>query len=152
MEKTLVIFKPDTIQRGLIGTILNRFENKGMKVAAAKMIRISRQLAEKHYAEHKGKSFFDDLTSYITSGPVMVMVLEAPSAVSVVRQMLGTTDGRKAPAGTIRGDFGVSIRYNLVHGSDSPESAEREISLFFSPDEILDYKKDMTQWTWQLDG
>jgi nucleoside-diphosphate kinase len=113
------------------------------------MIRITRDLAERHYAEHKGKEFFEDVVGYITSGPVIVAVLAGPSAVTVVRQMLGATDGRKAPPGTIRGDFSISTRYNLVHGSDSPESAEREVTLFFKSEELLQYDRDVLKWVWQ---
>ena len=153
MEQSLIIFKPDSLQRGLVGSILNRFENKGLKTIAMKMIRISRQLAETHYAEHKGKDFFNDVVSYITSGPVIVAVLEGPSAVSAIRQMLGATDARIAQPGTIRGDFAISIRYNLVHGSDSVESAKREIGIFFKPDELLDYDRDvLSKWVWQTEN
>ncbi len=149
MEKSLIILKPDTVQRGLAGQILNRFETKGLKIVGMKMVRITRDLAERHYAEHKGKDFFEDVVSYITSGPVVVAVLAGPSAVTVVRQMLGATDGRKAPPGTIRGDFAISTRYNLVHGSDSLESAEREVNLFFKPEELLQYDRDVLKWVWQ---
>lgn len=151
MERSLIILKPDTIQRGLAGQILARFESKGLKIIGMKMIRISRDLAERHYAEHKGKPFFEDVVGYITSGPVIVGVLAGPSAVTVIRQMLGATDGRKAPPGTIRGDFSIATRYNLVHGSDSLESAEREVNLFFTPEELLKYDRDVLKWSWQLD-
>jgi nucleoside-diphosphate kinase len=151
MEKSLIILKPDTVQRGLAGQILTRFESKGLKIIGMKMIRISRDLAERHYGEHKGKPFFEDVVGYITSGPVIVGVLAGPSAVTVVRQMLGATDGRKAPPGTIRGDFSIATRYNLVHGSDSLESAEREVNLFFAPEELLKYDRDVLKWSWQLD-
>jgi len=150
MERSLIILKPDTIQRGLIAQAIGRFENKGLKIVGMKMIRITRELAERHYAEHRGKDFFDDVVDYITSGPVIVMVLEGPSAVAVVRQMLGATDGRKALPGTIRGDFAISVRYNLVHGSDSLESAGREIELFFTPGELLSYDREVLNWTWQV--
>jgi nucleoside-diphosphate kinase len=152
MEKSLIIFKPDAVQRGLVGQILTRFETKGLKLLAMKMIHISRELAERHYGEHKGKPFFEDVVGYITSAPVIVAVLEGPSAVTVIRQMLGATDGRKAPPGTLRGDFGISVRYNLVHGSDSMESAEREIGLFFKPEELLRYDRDILKWSWQMEG
>lgn len=151
MERSLIILKPDTVQRGLAGQILNRFEAKGLKIIAMKMIRIGRDLAEQHYGEHKGKAFFEDVVGYITSGPVIVAVLAGPSAVPVIRQMLGATDGRKAPPGTIRGDFSISTRYNLVHGSDSPESADREVALFFKPEELLQYDRDVLKWVWQMD-
>jgi len=152
MEKSLIILKPDTVQRGLVGQILTRFEAKGLKVVAMKMMRISRELAERHYGEHQGKPFFSDVVGYITSAPVIVAVLEGPSAVTVIRQMLGATDGRKAPPGTIRGDFGISTRYNLVHGSDSLESAQREINLFFKPEELLDYDRVVLNWSWQMES
>jgi nucleoside-diphosphate kinase len=150
MERSLIILKPDTIHRGLAGQVLSRFENKALKIVGIKMMQISRQLAEQHYGEHKGKPFFEDVVSYITSGPVIVGVLEGPSAITVIRQMLGSTDGRKSPPGTIRGDFAISTRYNLVHGSDSPEAAQREIALFFKPEELLNYDRLVQQWSWQL--
>jgi nucleoside-diphosphate kinase len=150
MEQSLVILKPDTLQRGLAGQILNRFENKGLKIVGMKLAHLTRELAEKHYGEHRGKPFFEDVVGYITSGPVILMVLEGPSAITVIRQMLGATDGRKAPAGTIRGDFGISTRYNLVHASDSPEAAVREVSLFFGANELLTYDRDVNKWIWQL--
>jgi nucleoside-diphosphate kinase len=150
MERSLIILKPDTVQRGLAGQVLTRFENKGLKIVGAKFMQISRELAETHYCEHKGKDFFDDVVGYITSGPVIAVVLEGPSAITVIRQMLGVTDGRKAPSGTIRGDFAISTRYNLVHGSDSPESARREINLFFTPEEMLSYDRVVQQWSWQV--
>ena len=149
-ERSLIILKPDTVQRGLAGQVLARFENKGLKIVGAKFMHISRELAEQHYCEHKGKDFFEDVVGYITSGPVMVMVLEGPSAITVIRQMVGATDGRKAAPGTIRGDFAISTRYNLVHGSDSPESAQREIDLFFTPEEMLSYDRIVQQWSWQV--
>jgi nucleoside-diphosphate kinase len=149
MERSLIILKPDTLQRGLAGQVISRLENKALKIVGMKLIHITRELAEKHYGEHKGKPFFEDVVSYITSGPVVLMVLEGPSAITVIRQMMGTTDGRKSPPGTIRGDFAISTRYNLVHGSDSPASAEREIPLFFKPEELLNYDRVVQQWSWQ---
>jgi len=148
-ERTLIIIKPDAIQRGLIGRIIERFENKGFKVTAMKMKHIDRKLAEQHYAEHAGKDFFADLVDYITSSAVILMVLEGPGAIAVVRQMVGVTDGQKASPGTIRGDFGISMRYNLIHASDSAESAKREIDLFFGQDELFDYDKEILKWSWQ---
>jgi len=150
MDRTLILFKPDAIQRGLVGTILQRFENKGLKIAAMKMMQIPRELAERHYAEHRGKPFFEGVVGYIISGPVVAAVLEGPSAVPVVRAMLGPTDGRTAPAGTIRGDFGIAMRYNLLHASDSEESARREIGIFFNEKELVDYDRDLQKWTWQV--
>ncbi len=148
-EQTLIIFKPDAIQRGLVAEILQRFEDKCLKFVGFKMIHIDRELAEKHYAEHKGKDFYEPLVKYITSAPVIIAVLEGPSAVAVVRTLLGKTDGRDAAPGTIRGDFGISMRYNLVHGSDSSESAKREIGLFFKNDELFSYDRDILKWSWQ---
>lgn len=136
MERTLILVKPDGVQRGLTGEILSRFERRGLKIRALKMLTVTSEKAEEHYQEHKEKPFFPELVGYITSGPVVAAILEGPGAVAVVRQMMGTTDPQKSPPGTIRGDFALTTRHNIIHGSDSLESAEREISLFFSPDEI----------------
>jgi nucleoside-diphosphate kinase len=131
MERTLVIAKPDAVRRGLAGEILARIERKGLRVVAGKFFTIDDALARRHYAEHDGKPFFGDLLSFITSGPVLALVVEGPEATSVVRTLMGPTNPREAPPGTIRGDFAVEITENLVHGSDSPESAARETALFF---------------------
>lgn len=139
MERTLIILKPDCVQRRLVGRIVQRFEDKGLTVAGMKLMQISRELAERHYAVHKGKPFYDGLLTYITSGPVVVMVLAGPNAITVSRKLMGKTFGPEAEPGTIRGDFGLSKTYNLVHGSDAPESAAEEIALYFKDDEILDY-------------
>ena len=146
MEKTLVLIKPDGVQRGLIGTIMARLEGTGLRIAGMKMIKMDRPLAEKHYGIHKGKAFFVDLVNYITSGPLVAAVFEGPQAVNIVRKKMGATDPAKAESGTIRGDYSVEISYNLVHGSDSVENAEKEIALFFSPQEILSYKRDIDRW------
>ena len=146
MQRTLIIFKPDCVQRRLVGTILQRFEAKGLRVAALKGIRVDRGLAEKHYAEHHGKSFFEGLIEFITSSPVIVGVLEGNEAITVVRTLLGATNGAAAAPGTIRGDLSISKQNNLVHGSDSPESAVREIALWFRPEEVLDYAIDGENW------
>ncbi len=146
MQRTLIIFKPDCMQRQLVGEILRRFEAKGLKIVGLKLMAIPREMAEQHYGEHKGKPFFDGLISFITACPVVVGVLEGNQAVEVVRTMLGTTDGTKSPPGTIRGDFGLSKQNNLIHGSDSVESAAREIGLWFKPDELVDYSIDGSQW------
>jgi len=146
MEKTLVLIKPDGVQRGLIGTIMARLEGTGLRIAGMKMIKMDRPLAEKHYGIHKGKAFFEDLVNYITSGPLVAAVFEGPQAVNIVRKKMGATDPAKAESGTIRGDYSVEISYNLVHGSDSVENAEKEIALFFSPQEILSYKRDIDRW------
>ncbi len=139
-ERTLVLLKPDALHRRLAGEIISRFEKKGLKIVAMKMLWVSRELAEKHYEVHKGKPFYESLLDYITSGPIIAMVLEGESAIKVVRNLMGKTNGVEATSGTIRGDYSLSIQNNLIHGSDSPESAEREISLFFKPQEILEYR------------
>lgn len=146
MERTLVLLKPDAVQRRLVGRIISRFEDKGLKIVGLKMIRISRELAEKHYAEHREKPFYQELVSFITSAPVVAMVVEGPKAVEVVRKMMGKTNPLEAEPGTIRGDYGLSVTMNLIHGSDSPASAAREIALFFHEDEILSYQTGDTPW------
>ena len=152
MQKSLVILKPDAVQRGLVGQIVGRFEAKGLKLTAMKMMQISRELAERHYAVHRGKDFYPALIDYITSAPVVVMVLEGAGVVDVVRRMMGTTFGYDAETGTIRGDLALSRRFNLIHGSDSPEAADKEIALFFSPDELLDYQRDGDGWIYDMSG
>jgi nucleoside-diphosphate kinase len=146
MQRTLIIFKPDCVQRRLVGTILERFESKGLRIAALKLIAVDRGLAEKHYAEHQGKPFFEGLIQFITSSPVIVGVLEGNEAISVVRTMVGATNGAAAAPGTIRGDFSISKQNNLLHGSDSPESAQREIALWFRPEELVDYTLVGSEW------
>jgi nucleoside-diphosphate kinase len=146
MQRTLIIFKPDCVQRRLVGTILERFETKGLRIAALKLIAVDRGLAEKHYAEHQGKPFFEGLIQFITSSPVIVGVLEGNESITVVRTMLGATNGAAAAPGTIRGDFSISKQNNLLHGSDSPESAQREIALWFRPEELVDYTVVGSEW------
>jgi len=146
MQRTLVIFKPDCVQRRLVGAILERFEAKGLRIAALKLLQVDRTLGERHYAEHAGKPFFEGLLSFITGGPVVVGILEGNEAVTVVRTMLGATSGVAAAPGTVRGDFAISKQNNLVHGSDSPESAAREIALWFKPEELVDYKIAGSEW------
>jgi nucleoside-diphosphate kinase len=146
VERTLIIVKPDGVQRGLVGQVLGRFEARGFKMAGLKMIHISRQLAERHYAEHQGKPFYEGLVAFITSAPVVVGVVEGPGAVGVVRAMIGATNPANADAGTIRGDFAVTVSYNVIHGSDSLASAEREIGLFFDSIELLDYRRTTDSW------
>ncbi|MDG3005545.1 nucleoside-diphosphate kinase [Paludisphaera mucosa] len=146
MQKTLIIFKPDAVQRRLVGEILARFESKGLRVAALKLLQVGRALGEKHYAEHAGKPFFEGLIDFITGGPVVVGVLEGNEAVAVVRSMLGATNGTAAAPGTIRGDFSSSKQNNLIHGSDSPESAAREMALWFKPEEVVEYAIAGSQW------
>jgi len=131
MERTLILLKPDTVERQLVGTILSRFEQKGLKIVAMRMLRFTPELAQRHYADHVGKDFYPGLETYITSGPVVAAILEGVEAIAVVRRMIGPTNGAEAPAGTIRGDFALTSRCNLVHASDSPAAAERERAIFF---------------------
>src|SRR6185369_17874599 len=135
MQRTLVLLKPDCVQRRLIGTLIQRFEQKGLRLVAMKFVQAPRELAEKHYAVHKGKPFYDSLLNFLTSGPTVAIVWEGREAVTVARTLMGPTDGAKAPPATIRGDFAISVQNNLVHGSDSPENARAEIALWFSPGE-----------------
>jgi len=146
VERTLVLLKPDAVQRRLVGRIISRFEDKGYKIAGMKLMRVTRELAERHYAEHHKKPFFSELVSFITSSPIVAMVIEGPGAIREVRKLMGKTNPREASPGTIRGDYGLSITQNLVHGSDSPESAAREIPIFFSEGEIFDYSMADEPW------
>src|SRR5437764_13939514 len=146
MQRTLVLVKPDGVQRGLIGRIVARLEQRGLKLIAMKMMRISPQLAGRHYAEHRGKAFYDGLLAFITSGPVIAMIWEGREAVTVVRSAMGSTDPLKAAPGTIRGDLALDLGMNLIHGSDSPARAETEISLFFSGPELHDYDRTADRW------
>ncbi len=146
MERTLIIIKPDAMERGLLGDILSRFERRGLKTVALKMMRIDEPLAKRHYGEHEGKTFFPGLISYITSAPVVVAVLEGPRAIEVARQTMGATDPAKAAPGTIRADLGLKMERNLVHGSDGPETAEREIALFFDEDELIEWERSVDRW------
>jgi nucleoside-diphosphate kinase len=139
MQQTLILLKPDCVQRRLVAAILQRFEQKGLRLAAIKLVQASRALAEKHYAVHKGKPFYDALLQFLTSGPTVAVVLEGREAVAVVRNLIGPTDGVKAPPGTIRGDYALSVQNNLIHGSDSPENAAAEIALWFKPEELVAY-------------
>jgi len=137
VERTLVLVKPDGVRRGLIGEVIRRFENKGLRIRALKMLWMTREQAEEFYSVHREKPFFNDLVEFITSGPIVAMVLEGDEAISVVRLMIGATDGRKAQPGTIRGDFALSIQDNVVHASDSPESFEREFRVVFRDEEVV---------------
>ena len=137
MERTLVIIKPDAVQRRLAGEIIHRFERRGLRIIAMKMVKIDQQLAERHYAEHKGKPFYDPLIRYITAAASVVMVLEGYRAISTVRRMMGSTNPAEAEPGTIRADYAMQTPYNLVHGSDGRETAKREIDLFFKPEELI---------------
>ena len=145
-ERTLIIIKPDGVQRRLIGEIIGRFEEKGLKIVAAKFFQISAELASEHYQMHEGKHFFQRAVEYISSSPVLLMVLEGDKVIEISRKMMGATFGYDAEPGTIRGDFGVSKTYNLIHGSDSAESAQREIELYFKPQEIIDYELNNAKW------
>jgi len=146
MERSLVLIKPDAIQRGLAGVIICRLERRGLKLVAMKMLQMDKTLAQRHYAIHQGKAFFNDLVEFITSSPIIAAVFEGEKAIEAIRQTMGGTDPAKASPGSIRGDFGLDIQQNLVHGSDSAETAKQEISLFFSPEEILDYPKEIDRW------
>ena len=146
MERSLVLIKPDAMQRALAGQIISRLERKGLKIIAMKMLHMDKNLARRHYAIHEGKVFFDDLVGFITSSPLIAIVFQGENAVQIIRQMMGETDPAKASSGTIRGDFGIDIGHNLVHGSDSLENAWKEIDLFFSAEEIFDYDRDLDTW------
>jgi len=149
MEQTFVMIKPDGVQRNLVGMVISRLEARGYRLAGLKLMQIDQELAGRHYAEHAGKPFFDGLVSYITSGPVVAMVWEGKNAVSGIRKMIGATNPQEADPGTIRGDFGLDIGRNVIHGSDSQESAQREIALYFEPAELLDYDKILDQWLYE---
>ena len=149
MERTLVIIKPDAVQRGLIGEIITRFERRGLRLAGMKLIHIDESLAQRHYAIHKGKPFYEPLIRYITSSPVVVMVLEGNDAINIARRTMGATKPAEAAPGTIRADFGLEIGRNLVHGSDGPETAAFEVPLFFSEDELLSYGRDTDRWIFE---
>lgn len=145
-DRTFVLLKPDAVQRGLVGRIVQRFEDRGLKLIGLKMLRVPRSLAETYYAEHRGKPFFEPLMAYIASGPVVAMVLEGDGAVGVVRTMMGATNSAEAAPGTIRGDFALTIGRNVIHGSDSPDTAKREIGLFFEPEELHAYTRIDEAW------
>lgn len=146
VERTLIIVKPEGVQRGLTGEVISRFEAKGFKLVGLKLIQITPELAAKHYGEHEGKSFYPGLIKHITSSPVVVGVLEGPNAITVTRAMMGATKPWEAPSGTIRGDYAVSMGLNIIHGSDGPESAAREIANFFSSEELVDYARATDPW------
>ncbi|MEA1960116.1 MAG: nucleoside-diphosphate kinase [Bacillota bacterium] len=146
MEQTFVMLKPETVQRGLAGTIVQRIENKGFRLVAMKMMVIDESLANKHYAEHEGKDFFPELVQHICSGPVVAMVWEGIGAIAAIRSMMGKTNPLEATPGTIRGDYGATMSRNMIHGSDAIDSARREISLFFKDDEVLTYNRTIAHW------
>ena len=146
MERTLVLIKPDGVQRGLVGELVRRFERRGLHLVGLKLTAISRELAEEHYAEHRGRPFFDAVIEFITSSPVVAMVWEGPNAVTMVRSMMGPTNPATAAPGTIRGDFGIDIGQNVIHGSDSPARAEQEVGLFFEKAELVSWERDGGRW------
>ncbi len=146
MERTLVLVKPDAMQRGLAGEVISRLERRGLKIVAMKMLWMDRGLAGRHYAVHKGKPFYNSLVEFITSCPIVAAVFEGCNAVQVVRNTMGATDPAKSPTGSIRGDLGIEMQHNLIHGSDSVENAATEIALYFSSKEILDYSRDVDKW------
>lgn len=152
METTLIILKPDAVQRGLIGRIISRFEDKGLQIVGARLMRIGPELAAQHYRDHLDKAFYEGLVRFMTSSPVVVLAVRGVGAIGISRKLMGATFGSKAEPGTIRGDFGVSNSFNLIHGSDSPESAERELALFFGPGEVLEWKRSHEGWVYDLSG
>ncbi len=150
MERTLIILKPDAVQRGLVGEIIARFEKKGIQIVGAKFMKIPQSLAATHYEPHKGKPFYDGLVRFMTSSPVLVLALAGKDVITISRKMMGATFGSKAEPGTIRGDLGVSNSFNLIHGSDAPEAATRELGLFFKPDELLDWTPAAQNWVYDM--
>ncbi len=148
LEQTLILVKPDGTQRRLIGRIVSRIEDKGLQIIGMKMLQISPEMSQQHYVEHVSKPFYPELEAFITSGPVVAMVVQGPEAVSVMRTLMGSTNGRASAPGTIRGDYGASRQMNLIHGSDSVESAAKEISIYFAKSEICEYVSTLTPWSW----
>ncbi|MCR6110656.1 nucleoside-diphosphate kinase [Bacillus sp. A301a_S52] len=146
MDKTFLMVKPDGVQRNLIGEIISRFELKGYTLVGAKLIQLTEETARSHYEEHEGKAFFHSLVEFITSGPVFAMVWQGEGIITEARKMMGKTNPTDSLPGTIRGDFGINVSKNIIHGSDSPESAQREIKLYFTEDEIVSYEKEITKW------
>ncbi|MCY1570012.1 nucleoside-diphosphate kinase [Staphylococcus pettenkoferi] len=149
MERTFLMLKPDAVQRNLIGEVVSRIERKGLKLVGAKLMTVPRSLAETHYSEHQGKPFYESLVSFITSAPVFAMVVEGEDAVDVSRHIIGETNPSEAAPGTIRGDFGLTIGRNIIHGSDSTESADKEINLWFNPEELSDYTANNEAWLYE---
>ena len=152
METSLIILKPDAVQRGLMGRIITRFEEKGLQVVGAKLMKISPELAAQHYADHASKPFYPGLVKFMTSSPVLVLAIRGNGAVTICRNLMGATFGSKAAGGTIRGDFGVSNSFNLIHGSDSPEAAVRELGLFFKDGEVLNFARAGDAWVYDMSG
>lgn len=149
MERSLVLIKPDAVQRGLIGEVITRLERRGLRLIAAKFISVSKELAETHYAAHIGKSFYEPLIKFITAAPVMAMIWQGPDAITAIRQTMGKTKATEATPGSIRHDFALETRYNLTHASDSPESAEKEISLWFKKEELISWERDIERWIYE---
>ncbi len=149
MERTLVLVKPDGVQRGLVGEVISRLERRGLRLVAAKFMNVSKQLAETHYAIHKGKPFYDGLISYITSAPVMAMVWEGPNAVAAVRQTMGATRPTEAAPGTLRHDFALEVGRNLTHASDELANAEKEVALWFKKEELVDWQREVDRWIFE---
>ncbi len=152
MERTLAFLKPDAVRRSLVGHVISRFERRGFSIVGLKLMQLSEEFVREHYAQHRGKDFYEPLVRYVTSGPVVAMVLEGRNAVAVVRKMMGETFGSDSPPGTIRGDLALSNRFNLIHGSDTAEVAEREIRAFFSEDELVHYPAEATRWVYDQSG
>jgi len=152
MERTLVLLKPDCVQRRLVGRVITRFEDKGLNIVALTLLRVTPELSKRHYAEHVDKAFYPGLETYICGGPIVAMIVEGPRAIDVVRRMVGPTNGLDAPTGTIRGDFGTSNQMNLVHASDSPEAAKREIEIFFASDDVCAYEPTIRPWLHAAEG
>lgn len=150
LERTFILVKPDGVQRGLVGEVISRFERRGLRLVGLKFMQMSRDLAERHYIDHRNESYYDGLVTFIISGPVVAMVWEGPQAIAAARATMGVTQSFKAAAGTIRGDLALETRRNIVHGSDSQESAAREIDLFFKPEEILTWEQSIEPWVYQL--
>jgi nucleoside-diphosphate kinase len=146
LEQTLVLIKPDGVQRGLMGEIISRLEKRGLKMIACKFLMVSPEFAEKHYAIHKGKPFYEALITFITSAPVMAMVWEGPEAVSAVRQTMGATRPLEAAPGTVRHDFALQVRHNITHASDTPENAQREVEMWFKPEELITWQRSLDDW------
>lgn len=152
METTLILLKPDTVQRGLMGRVISRFEEKGLQIVGCKLMKISQELAQRHYEAHQGKPFYDGLVRFMTSSPVLAMAVRGVGAVEISRRMMGATFGSKADPGTIRGDFGVSNSFNLIHGSDSPKAAQQELRLFFDSSEIFNDGRAIDGWVYDMTG
>ena len=149
MERTLILLKPDALQRGLAGEIISRMEQRGLKFVGMKLMQLDDATARRHYAEHEGKPFLDSLIGFITSGPLIAAALEGPNAIELVRKQMGATDPQNADSGTIRGDLALFVQYNLIHGSDSPESAERELALLFGEGELVSWERNIDQWVFE---